>query len=150
MEHFQFQSAAMTLQPDPDRLKYSLIGAPSWLSLDEETRTLRGTPKADDVRTPTFTIAAAGEAGRVANMVSKLLVTDTEAPSLPVNLSKILDAGLLSAPDTLSLLPSSPFSTSFPHDTFRTKKKSPAYYATRADHTFTRMDQVRLNIFSIH
>lgn len=105
-ELFQFQLAATTFQPEPEKLQHTLIGSPVWLSSDEDTRTLRGTPKEDDVGALTFTITAAVWAGGVANMESRLLVSNDEPPRIAANVFDVLlDAGTLSAPDTLSLLP---------------------------------------------
>lgn len=122
-ELFQFRLAATTFQPDPDELQYSLLGAPSWLSLEEETRTLRGTPQMDRRSWKSW---RGGKFG----------VSTDEPPSILVNVSEVLlDAGPLSAPDTLSLLPTSPFRIDFPADTFRTKQRNPSYHASLSDHT---------------
>jgi axial budding pattern protein 2 len=135
-EPYSFQFAETTFQPDPEKLQYSLIGNPSWLSLDGKTRTLSGKPGAGDTGTATFTITAAGEAGAVANMESKLLVTDAQAPAMQANISESLGrAGPLTGPKTLTLLPSKPFEIQFSSDSFDSQDKNISYQATLADHT---------------
>ncbi|KAF2178111.1 hypothetical protein K469DRAFT_676269 [Zopfia rhizophila CBS 207.26] len=135
-ELYNFQFASTTFQPGPDRLQYSLIGNPTWLSLNSRNRTLSGTPGSSDAGTVTFTIAAAGEAGAVANMESKLLVSDSDSPTTNGNISQSLSgAGQLSGPKTLTLPPSKPFDIKFPSDTFKAPGKSLLYHATLADHT---------------
>ncbi|KAF2271332.1 uncharacterized protein EI97DRAFT_446711 [Westerdykella ornata] len=131
-----FKFASTTFQPKPDDLQYSLIGNPSWLALNGENQTLSGTPGAGDIGEITFIIAAAGEAGAVANMESRLLVTDAEAPIVKQNVSEDLaTAGPLSGPQTLTLGPSKSFEVKFPKDTFSNVDKNTKYYASLADHT---------------
>ncbi|KAF2794746.1 hypothetical protein K505DRAFT_374436 [Melanomma pulvis-pyrius CBS 109.77] len=135
-EAYSFQFASTTFQPDSDTLQYSLIGSPSWLSLNSKNRTLWGIPTTGDAGMVTFTIAAAGEAGAVANMESKLFVEDHDAPKARGNISQTLaSAGQLSGPKSLTLLPSKPFEIKFPSDVFQTTGKSLSYHATLADHT---------------
>ncbi|KAF2872602.1 hypothetical protein BDV95DRAFT_606194 [Massariosphaeria phaeospora] len=135
-EAYSFQFASTTFQPDPDRLQYSLVGNPSWLSLQGANRTLGGTPGNNDVGNITFTISAAGEAGAVANMESTLLVEKGDGPTLNGDTSQALSkAGQLLGPSSVSLLPSKPFEIEFSLDTFETKGKKLTYHATLADHT---------------
>lgn len=135
-EKYNFQFAETTFQPDHEKLQYSLIGNPSWLSLDGKTRTLSGSPGADDTGMVKFMIAAAGEAGAVANMESKLLVTDVHAPTIEANVSEPLaGAGQLTGPKELTLLPSKPFEIKFSPDTFELPDGNLSYRATLADHT---------------
>jgi hypothetical protein len=133
---YSFQFASTTFQPDSDKLQYSLINNPSWLSLDGKTRTLSGTPSTGDVGTVTFTITAAGEAGAVANMESKLVVSDNDAPQINDDISQHLSsAGQLSGPKSLTLLPSKAFEFKFSLDLFQAAEKSLSYHATLTDHT---------------
>jgi hypothetical protein len=132
-EPYSFQFAATTFQPDPDNLQYSLVASPSWLHLSNN-RTLWGTPEKNDEGTASFTIAAAGQAGSVANMESKLRVA-TDVPRVIGNISQQLSkAGPLSDLTTVTLLPSSPFEINFGKDIFDAKD-SLTYSATSADHT---------------
>tara|TARA_R110002003_G_scaffold38_2_gene2305 strand:- start:38275 stop:41190 length:2916 start_codon:yes stop_codon:yes gene_type:complete len=133
---FSFQFAPTTFRTDSDKLQYSLAGGPSWLSLDSKSRTLSGTPHASDVGEISFTIAASGAAGAVANMDSKLLVVQDTGTTAKVNVTQALSkAGQLSGPRTLSIGPSKPFDITFPPDTFNAAGKSITFSAILSDHT---------------
>ncbi|KAF2737336.1 hypothetical protein EJ04DRAFT_593633 [Polyplosphaeria fusca] len=135
-ERYSFQLAPTTFHTDSSKLQYSLGGNPSWLSLNGQNRTLWGTPGTDDIGEISFTIIAAGEAGAVANMDSKLLVTDDSAPTATGNISQALsNAGQLSGPGSVTLPPAGSFDIRFPLDMFQKDHKSLSYHATLADHT---------------
>lgn len=135
-EAFNFQLAATTFQPNPDQLVYSIVGGPTWLRIHSENRTLWGTPGVKDTGTATFTIAAAGEAGAVANMNSQLVIQETQGPREVGNISQALaHAGQLSGPNSVTLLPSKPFDITFGPDIFREDGKNFTYYTTLDDHT---------------
>jgi hypothetical protein len=135
-EAFTFEFAPTTFSSGSEGLQYSLSGNPSWLSLDDETRTLSGIPQASDVGTVEFTITAAGNAGAAAKMQSELLVSNDGAPTINKNISAILAAaGDLSGPETVTLKPSKLFDISFPLDTFDDAGKKLSYNAMLADHT---------------
>jgi Putative Ig domain len=135
-EPFNFQFASTTFEPNFATLQYSLTGNPSWLSLDGATRALWGTPGANDVGSPTFTIIAAGAAGAVANMQATLVVVEPGGPTASGNVSEqLLTAGKLSGPSSLALLPSTGFDFKFSTDTFMGNGKNLSYYATLSDHT---------------
>lgn len=74
-EPYQYQFAPTTFETDSGKVQYSLIGNPAWLSLDSNSRTLSGTPRISDIGEIDFKIAAAGSAGAVVNMNSKLPVS---------------------------------------------------------------------------
>jgi hypothetical protein len=133
---YRFQFAPTTFQSDASKIQYSLVGGPSWLSIDSTSRTLSGTPRAGDVGEVSFTIAAAAAAGEVANMASKLLVTADNQPETKVNITQVLStAGRLSGPTMLTIGPSTPFNVSFPANSFKLDGKLLTYYATLSDHT---------------
>lgn len=135
-EPYSFQFAATTFQPSPEQLQYFLIGNPNWLSLNGKNRTLWGTPGAGDAGNATFTIAAAGEAGAVVNMESRLFVTDTHAPNTKANVSEqLLSVGQLTGLKALTLSPSKPFDINFSQGTFEAGVRDFSYHATLADHT---------------
>jgi hypothetical protein len=135
-ERFSFQFAPTTFQSDSDRLQYSLVAGPSWLSLDSKSRTLSGTPHANDAGEIFITVAAAGSAGAVANMVSRLLVAKDTGTKAQVNITEVLSqAGQLSGPRTVSIGPSKPFNISFPSDTFIANSSSLSYIALLSDRT---------------
>ncbi|KAF2035424.1 hypothetical protein EK21DRAFT_106954 [Setomelanomma holmii] len=133
---YSFQFAPTTFRTDSDKIQYSLAGGPSWLSLDSKSRTLSGTPHASDVGEITFTIAASGTAGAVANMDAKLLVVKDNEPKASRNVTQVLSrAGQLSGPRVLSLGPSKSFDIMFPMDTFDSAGKSVTYNAILSVYT---------------
>ncbi|KAH7360020.1 hypothetical protein BKA66DRAFT_552396 [Pyrenochaeta sp. MPI-SDFR-AT-0127] len=135
-KQFNFQFAPTTFSSDSDNLYYSLIGSPTWLSLDSQSRTLSGTPRTSDVGTVSFTITAAGQAGAVANMESKLIVSADDTLEAKENITAELStAGKVTGPKTVILKPSAPFVITFPLDTFSPTIKKLSYFATLVDHT---------------
>jgi hypothetical protein len=135
-EPYLYQFAPTTFQIDSDTVQYSLVGNPSWLSLDSKNRTLSGIPHVSDVGEISFTIAAAGLAGAVVNMDSKLLVSNSNMSEAKGNITQVLaNAGQLSGPSMINIGPSKPFDISFPTDMFDGHGKSLSYYALLADHT---------------
>ncbi|KAF2833718.1 hypothetical protein CC86DRAFT_415668 [Ophiobolus disseminans] len=132
---FSFQFAPTTFQSDSDRLQYSLVSGPSWLSLVSKSRTLSGIPRANDAGEVSFAIAAAASAGVVANMGSKLIVSKDLGPKAQGNVTDVLSkAGQLSGPRTLSIGPSKPFNITFPSDSFNSGKLL-SYIALLSDRT---------------
>lgn len=132
---YSFQFAATTFS-GTEPLQYSLIGNPSWLSLNEGSRTLSGTPSAGDVGFATFNVTAAGSGGSVASMVSKLFVSTESAPETKADISAVLSAaGRLSGPQTVTVKPSVPFEISFTPDTFNSNGQKLSYFAMLSDHT---------------
>lgn len=133
---YQYQFPSSTFQVDSDQVQYSLVGSPSWLSLDSNNRTLSGTPHISDVGEISFKIVAAGSAGAVVHMDSRLLITKDDGPKVNGNISQVLsDAGPLSGPRTINLRPAKPFDISFPSDTFGSNGTPLSYYALLSDHT---------------
>lgn len=133
---FEFASTTFSSDSESESLEYSLTGNPSWLSLDERSRTLSGTPSANDVGFSTFTITAAGNGGAIANMDAKLYVSTDTGPEATGNISSALSAaGSLSGSSTVVLKPSASFSITFPGDTFATNGKKLSYFAMLSDHT---------------
>ncbi|KAL5120494.1 polarity establishment/cellular polarization [Pleosporales sp. CAS-2024a] len=135
-EAYSFEFAPTTFDTDSDMLQYSLVENPTWLSLDSTTRTLSGTPSASDVGEVGFKIAAAGSAGAVINMDSKLLIANNNTPKVNCNVTQVLSsAGQLSGPSTISIGPSRPIDITFPLNSFSTNGSSLSYYALLSDHT---------------
>ncbi|OAG07490.1 uncharacterized protein CC84DRAFT_657975 [Paraphaeosphaeria sporulosa] len=133
---YNFQFAATTFQPNPDQLVYSIAGGPSWLHIHSENRTLWGTPEAKDAGTATFTIVAAGEAGSVANLDTRLPVKKDDGPKASGSILQALSKlGQLSGPRNITLLPSKSFDFVLDQDVFESDGKKLSYYATLADHT---------------
>jgi hypothetical protein len=135
-EPYQYQLAPTTFETDSDKLQYSLMGNPTWLSLDSKSRTLSGTPSASDTGEISFKVTAAGSAGAVVHMDSKLLVAGDNGPGVEGNVTQVLaNAGQISGSNTMNIGPSKPIDITFPLDTFASNGSSLSYYALLADHT---------------
>ncbi|KAH9881242.1 hypothetical protein J1614_001738, partial [Plenodomus biglobosus] len=117
-------------------LHYALTGNPSWLSLDDESRTLTGTPRSSDAGFANFNISATGDNGSVASMPSKLFISTDSEPVPKADISEPLSAaGQLTGPKTVTLKPSKQFTITFPSDSFDSKGMELSYYAMLSDHT---------------
>ncbi|EAT87401.2 hypothetical protein SNOG_05010 [Parastagonospora nodorum SN15] len=135
-ESYEYQIAPTTFATDSDNLQYSLVGNPTWLSLDSNSRTLSGTPSASDVGEINFKINAAGSNGAFVDMDSKLMVAKENGPDVKGNVTQVLaTSGLLSGPKTINIGPSKPIDITFPWNTFASNGWSPSYYALLSDHT---------------
>ncbi|KAE8445303.1 hypothetical protein EG329_013541 [Mollisiaceae sp. DMI_Dod_QoI] len=123
-------------------LTYTLIDAPSWLSLDNDTRTLWGTPTTDSLGTGivlgvSFGLTASDTSGSI-TLNTTLVVSKSPAPKIAVPLSTQLQAfGTVSEPSTLLYHPSTPFKISFDPGTFSFNSISAGifYYAVTIDNT---------------
>lgn len=119
---------------------YQLSG-PKWLSLDNENRTLSGTPSEQDVGKDTLTNVAisltASDSSGPNTLNATLVVSKNPAPTINVPLSSQLPFfGTFSIPSTLSYHPTTPFKFSFDPDTFSSDVTGKLnYYAVTADHT---------------
>ena len=133
---YSFQFAPTSFLGNSGSLLYSLSKSPTWLSLDEQTGTLSGTPRARDAGYIPFTVTAYGDAGTTASMDSTIFVSNDKGPTVQGNISQDLSVtGPLSGPQTVALQPSAPFNISFSPDTFNTSGGKLSYYATLSDHT---------------
>ncbi|KAH8592781.1 hypothetical protein B0O99DRAFT_576411 [Bisporella sp. PMI_857] len=123
-------------------LKYYLTAAPNWLSLNSNTRTLSGTPSADDfeagkVAGVSIGITAEDESGST-TLNATIVVSEDPAPIVNVPLASQLPSfGLFSLPSKVLYHPSSPFKFSMDPETFRVGDGSSklTYYAVTADNT---------------
>lgn len=134
---YSFQIAEATFTQDADQsIKYTLLDAPAWLSIDSQTRTLYGTPDQGNSGPNTFTIVADDSVGSV-SMDCILVVTTSTPPRITGNMSAILaNSGTLSGPTSLTLRPSDAFTVSFGKSFFQAGTgQVRAYYATLYDHT---------------
>lgn len=132
---YQYQFAPTTFQTDSDTVQYSLIGNPSWLSLDSKSRTLSATPHSSDVEEINFTITVAGMASAVVSMDSNLLVLSSKGPAATGNITSILaKSGQLSAPSTINIGSAQPFDITFPQEIFGSDNFL-SYHALLSDHT---------------
>ncbi|KAM0567142.1 hypothetical protein ACHAP9_006661 [Verticillium nonalfalfae] len=118
-------------------ITYSLNDAPSWLSIDNSTGRLFGTPKEDDVSKGDVVgvpvdVVATDNSGS-ATMTATLVVSRNRAPKVNNPLAdQIQKFGDQSAPHAIVSYPATPFSFSFATDTF-SAQTSLDYYATSAD-----------------
>ncbi|CRK34978.1 hypothetical protein BN1723_014932 [Verticillium longisporum] len=118
-------------------ITYSLNDAPSWLSIDNSTGRLFGTPKEDDVSKGDVVgvpvdVVATDNSGS-ATMTATLVVSRNKAPIVTNPLAdQIQKFGDQSAPHAIVSYPATPFSFSFANDTF-SAQTSLDYYATSAD-----------------
>ncbi|KAG9234391.1 hypothetical protein BJ875DRAFT_461715 [Amylocarpus encephaloides] len=122
-------------------IAYTLSSGPSWLSLDNTTRTLSGTPSSEDVGPETVTVVdlslSATDSSGSTTMSSTLVISKSPAPVVEKPASSQLPAfSNFSAPSTLIHLPSTPFEFSFDSNTFKSVANSKLnYYAVSVDHT---------------
>jgi axial budding pattern protein 2 len=132
---YSFQFAPTTFSSS-ERIQYSLIGNPFWLSLDGDSRTLSGTPHARDIGTVNFSITAAEDDGAIVNMASQLLVSGDDGPTTKDDISIALSAaGQISGSHTVTLKPSDTFDFSLPSDTFDSHGATLSYFALLSDRT---------------
>ncbi|CZR60372.1 uncharacterized protein PAC_10268 [Phialocephala subalpina] len=123
-------------------LTYTLVDPPSWLSLDNATRTLRGTPTVavlgtDALAGVSFGLTASDTSGST-TLNATLVVSQNTAPSIFVPLSMQLQSfGTCSQPSTILYHPSTPFKISFDPRTFSFSSSSTGmfYYAVSVDNT---------------
>lgn len=123
-------------------ITYTLSNAPSWLSLDANSRTLSGTPTSKDVGGDAVTafrveLTASDSSGSV-TLNSTFVISKNPAPvvSIPVAL-QLPYLGRFSAPSTLLLHQSNPFRLNFQPGTFSKGGSNTAlsYYATSTANT---------------
>lgn len=145
-EPFSFTFSSLTFFSELP-MTYSLGGnAPAWLSIDSDARLLFGTPQDADVTDPGDVVGVAVEllardATGLAAANATLVVSRNPAPEVEIPLSEQIETiGAYSAPSSLLLYPSRPFSFSFAEQTFRTTEDRDAateallnYYAVSGD-----------------
>lgn len=120
---FAFTLSPSTFTSDTS-ITYSLKSGPVWLSLDEGTRTLSGTPLRDAEDVVAVEIEATDSTGSTI-MSSKLVVSSSPAPEVVIPLSQQIDKFAdYSAPNSLLFYPSTGFKFSFNLETFRTSGKA--------------------------
>lgn len=123
-------------------ITYTLSRAPLWLSLNSSTRTLSGTPSANDVGSDTVTgvnieLTASDQSGS-ATLNATLVISKNPTPMASIPLSAQLPSfGAFSAPSTLLYHPSSTFKFNFEPGTFSPNggNSSLFYYAVTNTNT---------------
>ena len=136
-EPFKFVFSEGTFGGTDEGKEYSLDGAPSWLHVDSDSRTLSGTPQSGDVGHPKFNLHATCSSGS-ADMEVTLAVSDEDGPKPGKPLLPQLEkAGptSASATPTFFVRPGDSFSISFDHDTFDNTGNSTVYYGTSPENS---------------
>ncbi|KAJ5872264.1 uncharacterized protein N7529_004617 [Penicillium soppii] len=132
---FRFAFAQSTFSNSDLDTDYSLSDAPSWLEVDSSTRTLSGTPKADNSGSTQFKLVASNRSGKDSMEVT-LIVTADQGPTVNKPLvSQLQSMGPTSYPATLFIHPGRPFSIEFDPDTFENTHPSTIYYGTSPNNT---------------
>ncbi|KAM0333165.1 hypothetical protein ACHAQA_001825 [Verticillium albo-atrum] len=135
-ESFSYTLSRQTFTSSSN-ITYSLNDAPSWLSIDDSTGRLFGTPEEDDVSKGDVVgvpvdVVATDDSGSV-TMTATLVVSRNRAPKVNNPLAdQIQQFGDQSAPNAIVSYPAAPFSFTFADDTF-TSQTPLNYYATSAD-----------------
>lgn len=110
---FQFTYAQTTFSSDAASITYALSGAPGWLQLDGERRSMFGTPGAQDAGPTVFQLVASDDTGSSAMSVT-LIVSTEPGPALGSPVTDQLAAfGASSYPGSLILPYSSSIALSF-------------------------------------
>jgi axial budding pattern protein 2 len=123
-------------------LSYTLSNAPSWLSIDSNTRTLSGTPSATDVGTNAVTgidfgLTASDQTGSI-TLNATLVISTNAAPVIAIPLSTQLGTfGTASLPSTILYHPSTDFKFTFEPGTFTENSGSSGlnYYSVTLGNT---------------
>lgn len=127
---FQFVFSEGTFTNDGSNITYSLLNAPSWLKVDNSSRTLSGTPGSGDAGSFQFLLVASDQSGS-GQMDVTFVVSADAGPAIgkPI-LPQLATAGPTSSPSTLFMYPGRSFSFSFDSDTFLNTHYTTTYYAT--------------------
>jgi axial budding pattern protein 2 len=124
-------------------LTYTLTYGPDWLSLDNSTRTLSGTPADDTLGTAellglSFGLTASDSSGST-TLNATLVVSKNTAPGITIPPSTQLQSfGTFSEPSTLLYHPSTPFEININPGTFSFSSSSSSsifYYAVTTENT---------------
>lgn len=127
---FKYVFAASTFSNSDSDTKYSLSGAPSWLKVDSDTRTLSGTPHADDKGPKKFKLEASNGSESDSMEVTLIITTDQGPTQGKPVIPQLQAVGPVSYPHTLFLHPGHSFSIGFDQDTFHNTHPSTIYYGT--------------------
>jgi len=132
---FQFTFAQSTFSSGAANINYALSGAPGWLQLDSESRSMHGTPGPQDAGPVVFNLVASDDTGS-SEMPVTLLISSDPGPALgnPVA-DQISTFGALSHPGGLVLPYSSPIALSFSPSTFTNTNQNTVFYALCANNT---------------
>lgn len=133
---FSFTFSPNTFSTQSSSIGYELTRAPIWLHLNVKTRTLFGTPSAEDVGDLQIEIEAS-ESGGMATAVATLVVIEhnTVSGNQDMLMQRLRDTGSISTPSTLILRPSVYFDLNLGNKIFHGVGDNTKYYAVSADNT---------------
>ncbi|BFZ54348.1 polarity establishment/cellular polarization [Savitreella phatthalungensis] len=115
---YSYQLPTNTFSNVAADVKYTLSGAPGWLSLDSATLTLRGTPATTDAGAPSFNIIATDSTGSASDPCV-LVVSANPAPVLSIPLAEQLRSiGTVDGRGGLIVTPGMSFHIPFSSKTF--------------------------------
>ena len=147
--HFAFSDS--TFQSDKPVVSYALTNAPTWLSLNPDSRNFEGKPASGDVGASTFQLQASDGTDETSSEVTLVVL---ERPNIGLGkpiLPDLTAAGPVSAPATLLLRPVSPFTITFASDVFSGTSPSTNYYAISANSSplppWVQFDSQRVRFF---
>ncbi|KAJ5946725.1 hypothetical protein N7454_003564 [Penicillium verhagenii] len=127
---FRWVFAASTFANSDSDTKYSLSDAPSWLSVEDGSRVLSGTPGLDDAGSKNFKLIASNGT-ESDSMDVTFIVTADQGPTKGTPLLQQLETvGPVSYPSTLFIHPGRPFAIEFDPSTFQNTHPSTIYYGT--------------------
>lgn len=127
---FRWVFASSTFANSDADTKYSLSDAPSWLSVENGSRVLSGTPGSDDTGSKKFKLVASNGA-ESDSMDVTFIVTADQGPTKGTPLLPQLETlGPVSYPATLFIHPGRPFAIEFDPSTFQNTHPSTIYYGT--------------------
>ncbi|KAL4759609.1 putative transmembrane glycoprotein [Aspergillus foveolatus] len=127
---FHFVFSQSTFSGSGPQTVYSLSNAPSWLTVDNTSRTLSGTPQREDAGSPEFELIATDPSGS-ASMQVTLVVTDDDGPKVGKPIVPQLQAiGPTSSPSNVIVHSGASFSISFDQEAFSNARPSTVYYGT--------------------
>lgn len=117
-------------------ISYALQEAPSWLQLDNATRTLSGTPSAQEVGIASVIIKASNANGDVTDRtVLDVINSNSLSVDQAVLTQSLSAAGKLSKLNHLILYPETSFNLSFGPNAFMGANTSTRYFASSSDHS---------------
>ena len=132
---YSYTFSNSTFDSDAGPITYELFGQPSWLYLQQSTRTLSGMPGLQDVGPTTFELIASDQNGSLSSSVT-LVVVDRTGPRIAEPLlTQLASVGRTSPPASLLLHPLQVFSFSLSRSTFLNTSANTHYYAVSADHS---------------
>lgn len=130
---YQFTFSRATFVSTATQISYSISRSPDWLQLNSSTRTLSGIPTQEDVGSATVVLTAEDVSGRSTTFVTLVVLETTELSMGDSILSRLIELGPVSPPNTLLFHPLEPFILTFQKRLFSGTSSHTRYYATSTD-----------------